>query len=1009
MKAPQRPVRVELVAPLSGVLVPIETVPDPVFAQKMVGDGISLDPTSNELLAPAAGVVTQLHAAHHALTITTDSGLEILVHIGIDTVALKGEGFTPLVGQGERVALGQPVIRFDTDLVARKASSLLTQIVIANGDQVRQMRPHTGVVEAGRSVLLDVELKQAGIAGAGLTELRAPLSGVMVPLETVPDPVFAQKMVGDGISIDPTSSELLSPLPGKVTQLHNAGHAVTITGDNNLEVLLHIGLDTVMLRGDGFTPLVKEGDTVAMGQPLIRFDPVAVGAKAASLLTQMVIANGDLVTRYVPTKGLVAAGKDAALLVELTGSTTEEGSDSTEGQIVSDEVTLPNPSGLHARPAAVFAAEAKKYKSDIRLLRGTDSANAKSVVSIMGLATKFGDKIQVQATGPDAGEAAGILARLLAAGSGEKPGDAPAPTTKSTAAPAAIPEPVVLKRTAPTDANEFTGVSASPGLAVGKVIQFRQEVIDVKEAGETPQRERARLESARHEARQQIEALKAKLTDPSKAQILDAHLELLEDPDLIDIAIASISEGKSAGFAWRKAFQQQAATLEKLDNPLLRERADDIRDVGRRVLALLAGVKQAQIEVPSDSILVAEELSPSDTASLDRSKVLGFCTTTGGATSHVAILARSLGIPAICGIDEAALQLANGTLVVLDGSHGSLRRNPNVEELEKAHDRIKRQSAKREEEKLAATKVAVTADGHRVLVVANIRNAEEAREAIAAGAEGVGLLRSEFLFDNRDTAPSEDEQADEYCAVARALGRERPLVVRTLDVGGDKPLTYMPLPKEDNPFLGLRGVRVSLDRPDIFRVQLRAILRAAPIGDLHVMFPMIAAIEELRAAKKILLEEAGNRAFGVKVGVMIEVPAAALIAEQLAAEADFFSIGTNDLTQYTLAMDRGHPKLAKQADALHPSVLRLIGMTVEGAHKHGRWVGVCGGIASDAMAVPVLVGLGVDELSVSVPAVGSIKAQLSRLTMDEARQLAADVLHLGTAAEVRALLAPFAE
>uniref|UniRef100_UPI00202988FB phosphoenolpyruvate--protein phosphotransferase n=1 Tax=Caballeronia sp. INML2 TaxID=2921748 RepID=UPI00202988FB len=719
-----------------------------------------------------------------------------------------------------------------------------------------------------------------------------------------------------------------------------------------------------------------------------------------SLLTQMVIANGELVTRYVPATGLVTAGKDVALAIEFVGDARDDASGAADGAILSDDVALPNPQGLHARPAAVFAAEAKKYKSDIRVLRGSDSANAKSVVALMSLATKFGDTLRVEAAGPDAAEAAAALARLLASGSGEKPGEAP---------PAPAAEALATKPAAPADANEFTGVSASPGLAVGKIVQFRQEVIDVAEAGETPQRERARLEAAHHEARQQIEALKAKLTDPGKAQILDAHLELLGDPDLNDAAIGAISEGKSAGFAWRAAFQAQANNLEKLDNALLRERAGDIRDVGRRVLALLAGVKQAHVDVRDESILIAEELSPSDTASLDRTKVLGFCTTTGGATSHVAILARSLGIPAICGIDEDALQLPDGTLVVLDGSHGSLRRNPSADELSKAHERIERQTKKREEEKVAASKRAVTADGHRVEVVANIRNAQEARDAVAAGAEGVGLLRSEFLFDNRDTAPSEDEQAAEYCAVAEALGRERPLVVRTLDVGGDKPLSYMPLPKEDNPFLGLRGVRVSLDRPDMFRTQLRAILRAASIGNLHIMFPMVAAIEEVRAAKRILQEEAGDRIGSVKVGVMIEVPSAALIAEPLAREVDFFSIGTNDLTQYTLAMDRGHPKLAKQADALHPAVLRLIGMTADGAHKHGKWVGVCGGIASDAMAVPVLVGLGIDELSVSVPAVGSIKAQLARFTMDEARALAAKVITLGTADEVRALLAPYAE
>jgi multiphosphoryl transfer protein len=247
-------------------------------------------------------------------------------------------------------------------------------------------------------------------------ELIAPVSGVLVPLDSVPDPVFAQKMVGDGVSIDPTSDELLSPLPGKVTQLHSAAHAVTITGDNGLQVLLHIGLDTVLLRGEGFTALVKEGDTVATGTPLIRFDPIVVGAKALSLLTQMVIANGELVTRYVPAQGLVNAGVDVALYVELVGSTAEKEAPGTAGVILSGEITLPNPAGLHARPAAVFAVEAKKYTSDIRLLRGTESANAKSVVSIMALATKYGDKLRIEARGPDAGEAAGVLARLLADG-----------------------------------------------------------------------------------------------------------------------------------------------------------------------------------------------------------------------------------------------------------------------------------------------------------------------------------------------------------------------------------------------------------------------------------------------------------------------------------------------------------------------------------------------------------------------------------------------------------------
>ncbi|MFZ4535348.1 phosphoenolpyruvate--protein phosphotransferase [Propionivibrio sp.] len=839
-------------------------------------------------------------------------------------------------------------------------------------------------------------------------ELVAPLSGVLVPLATVPDPVFAQKMVGDGVSLDPTSGVLLSPVAGTVTQLHKAHHALTISTAQGIEVLLHIGIDTVMLKGEGFTPKVRQGDQVEVGQTLISFDVDLVARKAPCLLTQILIANVEKVTRFIPASGLVVAGKSVVLTLELAaaGAAVEVvAGDALTGEAVS----LPNPSGLHARPAAVLAAEAKKFKSDIRLLRGTDEANAKSVVALMGLATKLGDAIRVKATGPDANEAMRKISALLAEGCGEKPGAGP----EATAGVAPV-------RAIAASANELVGVSASPGLAVGRIVQYRLQAIEVAETGGTPTQERSKLDAALHEARAQIEALKSQLADPAKAQILDAHQELLEDPDLVDLAIKGLNQGhqgRSAGFAWRAAFTEYARRLEALEgvnNALLRERANDIRDVGRRVLSLLAGVKHAQIVVPEGSILIAEELTPSDTASFDRSKLLGFCTTTGGATSHVAILARSFGIPAICGIDEGALALEEGMLVVLDGSKGILQRNPSAAEITQAYERVARQSAKRAEELAGASAPAVTTDGQRIEVVANVRNAEDAIEGVANGAEGVGLLRSEFLFDERETAPDEEEQAAAYCAVAAALGPERTLVIRTLDVGGDKPLPYLPLPKEDNPFLGLRGVRVSLDQPEMFRTQLRAILRTARLAKLHIMFPMIATLEELRESKAILAailaeEQTASGRTEVKVGVMIEVPSAAVMAEQFAREADFFSIGTNDLTQYTLAMDRGHPKLAKKADGLHPAVLKMIALTCEGARKHGKWVGVCGGMASDTMAVPVLIGLGVDELSVSVPAIPAIKALVKRLSLAECQLLAQEVIQMGTASEVRARLAAFAD
>ena len=839
---------------------------------------------------------------------------------------------------------------------------------------------------------------------AAVTQLKviAPLSGVLVPLETVPDPVFAQKMVGDGVSLDPTSGTLLAPVDGVVTQIHSANHAVTLTTPEGIEILLHIGIDTVMLKGEGFFPHVKQGDEVKCGQPLIDFDIDLVARKARSLLTQILVANVEKVARLVPAEGFVEAGEGVAMTLEIGQAAATKVADGG-AEVVGDEVSLPNPAGLHARPAAVFVTGAKKFVSEISVLRGADSANAKSVVALLGLSTKHGDLLRVRAVGADADEAVRTLSKLLADGCGEKPGDAPEPTQEAQVKPAVA-----------TSADDLAGVSASPGLAVGRIVQYRPQTIEVSERGESPARELAKLSAALGEANRQLSEFKERFNDPAKVQIIEAHQALLEDPELIAASQAGIGRGESAAFAWRAACQSSAAQLEALQgNALLRERANDIRDVGRRVLSLITGIKTEAISVSEGSILIAQELTPSDTASLDPSKVFGFCTVTGGATSHVAILARSLGIPAICGIDDAVLQIEDGTEVVLDGTAGLLHYRPSEADIAVARERVERQAQQREDEKASAMEPAVTTDGHRIEVVANVRNAQEARDGVTLGAEGVGLLRSEFLFDERETAPDEEEQAAEYVAVAQALGPERSLVIRTLDVGGDKPLAYLPMPKEDNPFLGLRGLRVSLENPAMFRAQLRAILRTARLTRLHIMFPMVATLDEWRKAKAtvdaILAEEhlAAGRV-DVHVGLMIEVPSAALMAERFARESDFFSIGTNDLTQYVLAMDRGHPKLASKADGLNPAVLRTISLACEGAHKHGKWVGVCGGMASDPLAVPVLIGLGVDELSVSVPAVPTIKSLVRRLSLKDCQELAQEILQMGTATEVRACLQAFA-
>ena len=834
-------------------------------------------------------------------------------------------------------------------------------------------------------------------------KILSPLSGQTWPLERVPDPVFAQKLVGDGVSIDPTDAVLLAGCDGEVVALPATGHAVTLRTREGIEVLMHVGIDTVTMKGEGFHPRVKPGDSVHAGDPLIAFDLDFLATHTKSLLTQIVIANSDRVVSCERAGGCVSAGKDTLLTVTLKSDGAAP-PDAGTVTVTSEAIVIPNASGLHARPAAVLASLAKSFASTITLQMGDRQANARSITAIMALDVPQGAKVQVVARGLDARAAVEKLARVLADGCGDE-GCVPAPAPATTTAPRLSAPP---PRRQPTDPNLLIGVAASPGLAVGEVFQVRRMEIDVAEAGAGVDAERRRLAAALAAAHGQLAALRAQLhakADPAKAAIFAAHEELISDPDLLEIAESAIAKGKSAGFAWKKAVATHADRLAALRNELLAQRANDVRDVGQRVLSLLTGVDVRPPAYPPNSVLVAEDLTPSDTAALDRSRVAGICTTRGGATSHVAILARSLGIPALAGVDPAVLEVPDGTVVILDANDGTLRLHASSEHVAVIRRAQERSELRRRENAARALEPAITLDGRRIEVLANIGGLEDATRIAALGGEGVGLLRSEFLFLGRRDAPTEEEQFETYKAIAEALGPGRPLIIRTLDVGGDKPLAYLPIPKEDNPFLGERGVRVGLDRPEILRTQLRAILRAAAFGKVSVMFPMIATLNELRDVKAMLGEEAASLGVPpVAAGIMVEVPATAIMAAQFAREANFFSIGTNDLTQYTLAMDRGHPKLAPQVDGLSPAVLRLIAHTVRGAQPLGRRIGVCGAIASDPGAVPILLGIGVDELSVSLPAIPAVKAQIRGLRLDECQRLAERALAAESAQEVRALV-----
>lgn len=659
-----------------------------------------------------------------------------------------------------------------------------------------------------------------------------------------------------------------------------------------------------------------------------------------------------------------------------------------------------NPTGLHARPAKILANTAKQHKSDIVVFNGAKKANAKSMVSILTLGVEPGTTVRFEINGEDEDLAAQVIEALVSSGLGEETTTpAPAGPAPTVAAPATTPEH-------PDGSSLIKGIPAAPGIGIGPVYLLQHATLTVDEAFTNAANERARLNEALAQAKEQLTALhdQMKQTAPGEAAIFDAHLEILDDPDLLDAVQQRIDQRASVAHAWQTSIEERAKALAALSDPLLAARATDLHDVGYRVLRLLVNSKTADVPAWPDQpvVVIGRDLSPSDTAALPRDRVLGFCTAGGGPTAHTAIIARALGIPAIVGAGDAVLNIANGTVVIVDGQAGTIVVEPDEPTLTRAREAQQRFQAKRAADQARSADPAITLDGHPVEIVANIGGVKDAQKAHASGAEGVGLLRTEFLFLDRAVAPTEQEQFEVYRDVALAL-ENKPVIIRTLDIGGDKPLPYIQMLPEDNPFLGVRGIRLCLERPQLLREQLRAILKASEFGRLRIMFPMVADLSELRAARA-MIEEIRAELYlpPVEVGIMIEVPAAALMADAFAPEVDFFSIGTNDLTQYTLAIDRMHPTLATKSDGLHPAVLRLIAKTVEAAHAAGKWVGICGELGADPHAVPILVGLGVDELSVSVPAIPSVKAQVRALNYAEAQQLARAALTCRTAAEVRA-------
>lgn len=882
-------------------------------------------------------------------------------------------------------------------------------------------------------------------ASQAIFEILAPLSGRVVPLAEVPDPVFSGGLFGDGIGIDPVEGRLVAPCAGVITHIARTGHAVTLLTQQGAEVLLHIGIDTVDLHGDGFRAKVEQGARVSAGDLLVEFDLDAVACAARSLVSVVAIANAEAFEVVKRASGRVEAGRSKLLSLRAQGPAGEAAAlaaanllgcaaagnvDPASGAITAALVdpaasgghtvggaahaadavrracTLTQPGGLHARPAARAREAVRGLDARVEVAFGGKRAPIESVVGLLSLGAGEQAVIELIGTGPQAAQAVEAVARELEQAAHAEQEGAAAHMRRAVAAP--VP---AQPGGAPLDPNTLAGVCAAPGIAIGTLVRGDgAEIAPPELASGTLAAESRLLDRALATVDADLDATVRAASQRGahgEAGIFAMHRVLLEDPTLLDAARDLISLGKSAGYAWHAVTRMQTDILEKLYDPLLAERAADLRDLDKRIQRALgygnAGTGTAAARsLPDDAVLAAEEFTPSDLAALDRAKVAALVMARGGATSHAAIIARQLGIPALVAVGDALHAIPDGTQVVVDATAGRLEYAPTALDIERARLERQRLAGVRAVNRELSNEAAATRDGRAIEVAANIATLEDAVVAVENGADAVGLLRTELMFIHRPAAPTQSEQREAYQSIVAALQGRR-AIIRTLDVGADKEVDYLTLPPEPNPALGLRGIRLAQVRPDLLDDQLHALLAVEPFGAVRILLPMVTEVAELiRIRARIdAFAQAMGRTVPIEVGVMIEVPSAALLADQLARHADFLSIGTNDLTQYTLAMDRCRSDLAAQSDGLHPAVLRLIDATVRGADKHGKWVGVCGALAGDPVAAPVLIGLGVTELSVDPVAVPEIKALVRGLDYPLCRQRAQDLLALESAQAVR--------
>jgi phosphoenolpyruvate-protein phosphotransferase len=817
--------------------------------------------------------------------------------------------------------------------------------------------------------------------------LYPPIIGIMMDITKVPDPVFAEKTVGDGIAIDPLSNKIYAPVNGIIKSVHPAKHAIIIAADAGFDILIHVGLETVSLGGDGFNIHVGSGDWVGHGDVIGEFDLDYIAQCAKTLITPVVLLdlNRDVFTHSIIMQQETKPGFPIMQIKKKSKSADGKDQSQISNLIKSSPITVPNPHGIHARPAAAISAIARRYDSEILIEKDDKLVNAKSIINLLSLAVNQNDIVYIYAANIEViNRLSYVLGHIYDSSRDEHKNQ------------------ISLQH---VEDSKYYGIAASYGVACGVLAKRDGLTFMIEENAGSVLSEKNKFYEALSAVKQDIQYNLINLTsnDQLYSGILEAHIQILCDPDFIKDCVSIINSNKSAGFAVNLVMENNCNLLAGSKNLLLVERQDDFKDLRNR---LLLAMKVAEVEAPKHhvpTILLADELTPTDLVRLDKN-IVGLISVNGGATSHTAVIARARGIPLLIGVHNSILEAKDNTQVVLNCKDGYVNLEPSTAEIDQVNSYLASLMQKHQIDLQNVQAGAQTKDGHLIDCYINISDIADSEKLAQTGGAGIGLFRTEFIFLNRDKPPTVDEQYKIYADITANIG-DAPLIIRTLDAGGDKRIDYINAGHEQNPVLGVRGIRLSLEYKDLLIEQLTAIAMVNR-PNVKIMLPMISSIDEYRTVLQMFneIKEENGITADIELGIMVEVPSVALISGTFAEEVAFFSIGTNDLSQYILAIDRDNSRLATQIDHLHPAVIKGIDMVIKGARPFNRPVSVCGLMASDKLAIPLLIGMGINQLSMSANLVAENKAFIRSLDHAKCVKAAKHCLGLSSASQIRQYL-----